>query len=165
MTRKAGLEALTWALEMQLAAGASSDCTPPSDSDFCRMLGEAGPLAKQDPRTALAFAKQSPDAADRAQFSDLPNAYVLHLLWITKPRGKGVKVEDSEADFMRAWRASAVANFCKDGGDFYAATWRPFAAWQIYDLGRLMVGHKRGDLLDQVDTVEQQVVHGEPTLF
>jgi hypothetical protein len=163
--RKAGLEALTWILEMQLAAGTQDTCRPPSDSLFCKWVAEVRPLAQQDPRTALAFAKQAPDAADRPQFDALPNAYMLRLLWVTKPPGKGVKWEDSEADLLQALRASPVANFCKDGGDFYARAFHPFAAWQIYDLGRLMAGHKPNDLLSQVDTVEQQVSQGEPTLF
>jgi hypothetical protein len=31
--------------------------------------------------------------------------------------------------------------------------------------GRLMAGHRSGDLLDQVDTIEGDVVRREPALF
>jgi hypothetical protein len=161
----AGLEALVWTLEMQLAAGANATCAAPSASDFCALAARAGPLAKLDPRTAIAFAKQSPDVADRSQFEGLSNAYVLRLLWATRPPGKGVKREDSETDLLHALQASPVANFCKDTGDFYARSWQPFAAWQVWDLGRLMAGHKSGDLLDQVDILEAEVMRREPTLF
>jgi hypothetical protein len=154
IAQSAGLEALVWGIEMQLAAGVSANCAPPADSDFCVLAARAGPLAKMDSRTAAAFAKQSPDADQRSQFDSLPNAYMLRLLWATRPPGKGVKPEDAELDLLHALQASAVANFCKDTGDFYARTWQPFAAWQAWDLGRLMAGHISGDLLDQVDTVE-----------
>jgi hypothetical protein len=161
----AGLEALVWTLEMQLAAGANATCAAPSTSEFCALAARAGPLAKMDPRTAIAFAKQSPDVAVRSQFDGLPNAYVLRLLWATRPPGKGVKPQDSEADLLHALEASPVANFCKDTGDFYARSWQPFAAWQVWDLGRLMAGHRSGDLLDWVDTLEAEVMRREPTLF
>jgi hypothetical protein len=161
----AGLEALVWVLEMQLAAGVSANCAPPAASDFCDLAAKAGPLAKQDSRTAVAFAKQSPDADQRAQFDSLPNAYVLRLLWATRPPGKGIKLEDSEVDLLHALQASAVANFCKDTGDFYAMAWQPFAAWQVWDLGRFMAGHTSGDLLDQVDTMEAEVARREPAFF
>ena len=161
----AGLEALVWGIEMQLAAGVNANCAPPAASDFCTLAAKAGPLAKMDSRTAVAFAKQSPDADQRSQFDSLPNAYVLRLLWATRPPGKGVKQEDAEVDLLHALQASAVANFCKDTGDFYARAWQPFAAWQAWDLGRLMAGHTSGDLLDQVDTIEAEVARREPAFF
>jgi hypothetical protein len=43
--------------------------------------------------------------------------------------------------------------------------WQPFAAWQVWDLGRLMAGHKPGDLLDHVDVVEADMVSTEPAYF
>jgi hypothetical protein len=55
--------------------------------------------------------------------------------------------------------------FCKDTGDFYARIWQVFAAWQVWDLGRLMAGHSSGDLLDQVDTLEVELVRREPAFF
>lgn len=165
IAKSAGLEALVWAIEMQLAAGVAATCTPPADSAFCTLAARAGPLAKMDSRTAIAFAKQSPDADQRPQFDSLPNGYVLRLLWATRPPGKGVKPEDSELDLLHALQASPVANFCKDTGDFYARIWQPFAAWQAWDLGRLMAGHVGGDLLDQVNTVEAEVARREPAFF
>jgi hypothetical protein len=161
----AGLEALIWGIEMQLAAGVQANCAPPAASDFCALAARAGPLAKMDSRTAVAFATQSPDADQRSQFDSLPNAYVLRLLWATRPPGKGVRREDAELDLLHALQASPVANFCKDTGDFYARGWQPFAAWQAWDLGRLMAGHTTGDLLDQVDTVEAEVARREPAFF
>jgi hypothetical protein len=161
----AGLEALVWGIEMQLAAGVNANCAPPAASDFCDLAAKAGPLAKMDSRTAVAFATHSPDADQRSQFDSLPNAYVLRLLWATRPPGKGVKREDAELDLLHAFQASPVANFCKDTGDFYARGWQPFPAWQAWDLGRLMAGHARGDLLDQVDTVEAEVARQEPAFF
>jgi len=62
-------------------------------------------------------------------------------------------------------RTSAVANFCKDTGDFYAAEWKPFAAWQAWDLGRLMTGHVAGDLLDSIDMLESKLTTDQPSLF
>ena len=161
----AGLEAFVWILEMQLAAGVQTPCAAPSTTDFCALAARAGPLAKTDSRMAIAFAARSPDAADRPQFDSLPNAYVLRLLWATRPPGKEIKYENSEHDLLVALQTSPVANFCKDTGDFYAGSWRPFAAWQVWDLGRLMAGHRSGDLLDQVDKIEADVVRREPTLF
>lgn len=124
----AGIEALVWTFEMQLAAGTNANCAAPSRGDFCALAARAGSLAKMDPRTAIAFTKQSTDVADRSQFDGLPNAYVLRLLWATRPPGQGVKREDSEADLLHALQASPVANFCKHTGDFYARSWQPFAA-------------------------------------
>ncbi len=161
----AGLEALIWVLEMQLAAGVQTPCTAPSEIDHCALAAQAGPLAKMDSRTAVAFTARSPDASDRAQFDSLPNAYLLHLLWATRPPGKGVKPEDSERDLLGALKASPIANFCKDAGDFYAGAWHPLAAWQVYDLGRLMPNHQSGDLLGQVDKLEAAIEAGMPTLF
>jgi hypothetical protein len=39
------------------------------------------------------------------------------------------------------------------------------AAWQVWDLGRLMAGHKPADLLDQVDAMEADMVSTEPAYF
>ena len=162
----AGLEALLWLLEMNLAVGhPTGGCTADDTSAYCTLLARAGPLARNDPRTTLAFAKQSPDAAQRAQFDTLPNAYLLKLLWATRPSGSGVNRADTERGLLQALRANAVVNFCKDTGDFYAAAWQPFAAWQVWDLGRLMAGHMHNDLLQQVDSVEDQLYLGESALF
>jgi hypothetical protein len=76
-----------------------------------------------------------------------------------------VEPAERERDLLAALRASAVANFCKDTGDFYATGWQPFAAWQVWDLGRLMAGHKSGDLLDQIDTSETNMVASLPAYF
>jgi hypothetical protein len=165
ISQGAGLEALLWVMEMQLAAGVQTPCSAPSDTDHCALAAQAGPLAKTDSRTAVAFAARSPDASDRAQFDSLPNAYFLHLLWATRPPGNGVKPEDSERDLIVALKASPIADFCKDAGDFYAGSWQPFAAWQVYDLGRLMSNHQSADLLGQVDKLEAAVESGMPTLF
>jgi hypothetical protein len=165
IAQSAGLEAMVWIIEMQLAAGAKSSCAAPSTTDSCALAARAGPLAKLDTRTAIAFAAHSPDAADRPQFDSLPNAYVLRLLWATRPPGKDVKPEDSEHDLLVALQTSPIANFCKDTGDFYAKSWHPFAAWQVWDLGRLMAGHRGGDLLDAVDAIEADVVRREPAFF
>lgn len=165
ISQQAGLEALLWIMEMQLAAGIQTPCSAPSDTDHCALAAQAGPLAKMDSRTAIAFTSRSPDASDRAQFDSLPNAYFLHLLWATRPPGNGVKREDSERDLIAALKASPIANFCKDAGDFYAGSWQPFAAWQVYDLGRLMPNHQSADLLGQVDKLEAAVEAGMPTLF
>ena len=128
-------------------------------------MARIGPVAKSDPRTALAFNKQSPDEGDRPQFDNLPNAYLLRLLWASRPPGKGVEPAERERDLLAALRASAVANFCKDTGDFYAMGWQPHLAWQVWDLGRLMAGHHRGDLLAQVDATEINMVTTEPDYF
>jgi hypothetical protein len=161
----AGLEAFLWVLEMQLAAGVNTSCAAPSTTDFCALAARVGLLAKMDSRMAIAFAARAPDEADRSQFDSLPNAYLLRLLWATRPPGKGVKYEDSEHDLLVALQTSPIANFCKDAGDFYAGSWRPFAAWQVWDLGRLMAGHRNGDLLSQVDAIEAEVTRREPALF
>jgi len=161
----AGLEAMAWIIELKLAAGAPADCAAPSTTDSCALAARAGPLARSDARTAIAFAAHSPDAADRSQFDSLPNAYVLRLLWATRPPGKGISPADSERDLLLALQTSPIANFCKDTGDFYARSWQPFAAWQAWDLGRLMAGHRKGDLLDDVDTLEAELTRKEPIFF
>jgi SOS response regulatory protein OraA/RecX len=161
----AGLEAIVWVMEMQLAAGVETPCSAPSETDHCALAAQAGPLARMDSRTAVAFAARSPDSSDRSQFTSLPNAYLLGLLWATRPPGNGVKPENSEHDLLVALTTRPIANFCKDAGDFYASAWYPFAAWQVWDLGRLMANHRSGDLLDQVDKMEAAVVTGIPTLF
>jgi hypothetical protein len=165
IAHSAGLEAMVWIIEMQLAAGVKQSCATPSTTDSCALAARAGPLAKLDSRTAIAFAAHSPDGADRSQFDSLPNAYVLRLLWATRPAGKDVKREDSEHDLLVALQTSPIANFCKDTGDFYAASWNPFAAWQAWDFGRLMAGHRSGDLLDSIDVIEAAVVQKEPAFF
>jgi hypothetical protein len=165
IAHSAGLEALVWVIEMQLAAGVNANCAASPTAQSCSLAAQAGPLAKMDSRTAVAFAQRSPDAEQRSQFDSLPNAYMLRLLWATRQPGKGVKLEDSELDLLHALQATPVANFCKDTGDFYARIWQPFAAWQAWDLGRLMAGHVSGDLLSQVDTLEAEVARREPTFF
>jgi hypothetical protein len=35
----------------------------------------------------------------------------------------------------------------------------------VWDLGRLMAGHRGGDLLDAVDAIEADVVRREPAFF
>lgn len=163
--RREGLEAMLWIVEMQLAAGVQGSCSASTPPDWCLLAARAGPLSKADPRSAIAFANASPDAADRPKFDDLPNAYVLRLLWATRTPGKEVKYEQSEQDLLAALQASPIANFCKDTGDFYAHSWRVFAAWQAWDLGRLMAAHRAGDLLERVDTMEAEVVRDLPALF
>jgi hypothetical protein len=154
-------------MEMHLADGVQTPCstTTPSEVDHCALAAQAGPLAKMDSRTPIAFATNSPDVGQRPQFDSLPNAYLLRLLWATRPPGSGVRREDSERDLLIAIKTSPIANFCKDAGDFYLSAWRPFAGWQVYDLGRLMANHRSGDLLDQVDKLEAAVETGMPALF
>jgi hypothetical protein len=109
--------------------------------------------------------KQAPNESDRARFDSLPNAYLLRLLWATRPPGSEVRRSETEHDLLAALQASPIANFCKDAGDFYAASWQPFAAWQIWDLGRMMAGHAPGDLLDSIDTLEANLTAGERIFF
>ncbi len=162
----AGLEAIVWLMEMNLAQGRPyAPCTPGDTRPFCSLSVRAGPLAKNDPRVAIAFTRSAPDKSSRAQFDTLPNAYLLRLLWATRPPGKDVEAQESERDLLAALRASPIANFCKDTGDFYAQQWQAFAAWQAWDFGRLMAGHTPGDLLETIDTVESNLAAGEHALF
>ncbi|MGC1459499.1 MAG: hypothetical protein WA825_14580 [Steroidobacteraceae bacterium] len=166
LDRGAGLEAMISVIEMNLALGhAAANCTAGDPRIFCVLAAKAGPLVRSDPRYAVAFGRQSPDITDRPQFDSLPNAYVLRLLWATRPPGKGVAREDTERDLLAALQSSPVANFTKDTGDFYAGGWEPFAAWQVWDLGRLMAGHVPDDLLHQIDSLEDQLYVGVPSLF
>ncbi|HTC52397.1 MAG TPA: hypothetical protein VK700_10705 [Steroidobacteraceae bacterium] len=164
--RGAGLEALVTVLEMNLARGpAATACMPADPRPFCALVEKAGPLFGNDPRYAIAFARQSPDLSERAQFDSLPNAYLLRLLWATRPPGKGIVREATERDLLAALNASPVVNFTKDTGDFYIGAWEPFAAWQVWDLGRLMAGHVSDDLLRQINSLEDQLYVGVPSLF
>lgn len=164
--RNAGLEGLLWLIEMSLAKGQPFGPCPAGDTTaHCSMAARVGPLAKSDPRTVVAFKQNAPDESERAQFDSLPNAYLLRLLWATRPAGKDVHPDENERDLLAALRASPIANFCKDTGDFYAAEWQPMAAWQAWDLGRLMAGHAKGDLLDSIDTLESSLATGEPAFF
>ncbi|HEY1313354.1 MAG TPA: hypothetical protein VGE92_05745 [Steroidobacteraceae bacterium] len=166
IARRAGLEAMLWAIEMNLAQGTPiSQCVEKDPRPYCSLLVRAGPLAKADPRTALGFTKQAPAEADRAQFAALPNAYLLRLLWATRPPGAGVDRKENERDLLAALEASPVANFCKDTGDFYAGSWQPFAAWQAWDFGRAMAGHRSGDLLGGVDALEASLASQEALFF
>ncbi len=164
--RHAGLEAMLWVMEMNLAEGTPvSACQPTDLRSYCALSEQAGPDVRADSRTAIAFTKQAPDEADRAQFATLPNAYLLRLLWATRPPGKGVERKEVEHDLLAALQASPVANFSKDTGDFYAMAWQPFAAWQVWDLGRLMAGHRAGDLLGSIDTLEASLATQESVFF
>lgn len=164
--RGAGLEALLTVLELNLTQGrAASTCSAGDPRVFCSLLARVGPLLRNDPRYAVAFTRQSPVMADRQQFDSLPNAYLLRLLWATRPAGKGVVRETTAPDLLAALKASPVANFTKDTGDFYIGSWEPFAAWQVWDLGRLMAGHVPDDLLHGIDSLEDQLYVGVPSLF
>jgi hypothetical protein len=164
--RGAGLEAMLWLIEMDLARGRPF---PPCENDdagaYCRMWAQATRLARADSRTGVAFMTQAPDAGDRSQFHSLPNAYLLRFLWTTRPPGRGVAHDQSELDLLAALRASPVANFCKDAGMFYMARSQPFAAWQAWDFGRALAGHTWGDLLDSIDALERDLAAREPELF
>lgn len=164
--RGAGLEALGTVLEMNLALGhVAPNCTSGDLRTYCSLLVRSGTLSKNDPRFAIAFARRSPDLSNRPQFDSLPNAYLLRLLWATRLAGKGVVPEATERDLLAALQASPVANFTKDTGDFYMGNWQPFAAWQVWDLGRLMAGHVPDDLLHGIDSLEDQLYVGVPSLF
>jgi len=164
--RNAVFEAYLWVVEMDLAGGERPAACGDSDPrPSCSLMRRIGPALKADPRTALMTAGHAPDLADRARVDDVPNAYVSRLLWATQPRGKGVTPEQPESDLLEALRASPVANFTKDTGDFYARSWRPFEAWQVWDLGRLMAGHHDGDLLGSIDSLETQLEQTLPGYF
>jgi hypothetical protein len=164
--RGAGLEALTWVLEMSLAQGRPpGPCSPQDPTPYCQLIRRAAALAKEDTRTAIANQKQAPDKVDRPQFDSLPNAYLWRLLWATRPPGKDVSHSETEHDLLAALKASPIANFCKDTGDFYAAAWEPFVAWQVWDLGRAMAGHTEGDLVSSIDTLEAKLAAGERAFF
>lgn len=164
--RQAGLEALLWLMEMDLAGGVpQAQCQPGDPRIYCLLAVRAGPAARADPRTAVAFAKKAPDEVDRAQFAALPNAYLLRLQWATRPPGKGVERQEGEQDLLAALKSSPVANFSKDTGDFYAMEWQPFAAWQAWDFGRLMAGHRPGDFLGSIDTLEAALAERESVFF
>lgn len=164
--RGAGLEAMLWLLEMQLAAGTQADCRQaPNPDPFCQLAPQAGPLAKADPRFALTFGAQAPGEADRHKFDDLPNAYLTRVLFATKPHPQDVTAAENEAGLLSGIKAAPIANFCKDAGDFYLQNWNPAAAWQVMDLGRQMAGHHAGDLLSSLDEVEARLVTAAPSLF
>jgi hypothetical protein len=164
--RGAGLEALLTLTEMGLAQGhPTGACATGDPREFCALAVKAGPLVRSDARYAVGFAQQSPALEDRAQFDNLPNAYLLRLLWATRPPGKGVSRDLIERDLLAALRTTPVADFTKDTGDFYASGWQPFAAWQVWDLGRLMAGHQSDDLLHAIDSLEDQLYIGLPSLF
>jgi hypothetical protein len=164
--RGAGLDAMLWLIEMNLAQGhPPGQCAEGDPRAFCALSAKVSPLLNTDPRFSSAFARQSPDLSDRQRFDNLSNGYMLRLLWATRPAGKDVKREATERDLLAALSASPVADFTKDTGDFYAEGWQPFAAWQVWDLGRLMAGHKADDLLHPIDELEDQIYIGVPSLF
>lgn len=164
--RGAGIEALLTLTEMSLAQGHPlGACATGDTREFCALAVKAGPLVKSDARYPVAFAQQSPALADRAQFDNLSNAYLLRLLWATRPAGKGVSRDLIERDLLAALSTAPIADFTKDTGDFYASGWQPFAAWQVWDLGRLMAGHQPDDLLHAIDALEDQLYVGLPSLF
>ena len=166
IARGAGLEAFLWIIEMQLAIGTPTPACAPNDAAaYCRLLAKVGPMANADSRTAVAFGKEAPDEADRHKFDDLPNAYLLGVLFATRPHQPGAIAADDERGLLAGLQKSPVANFCKDTGDFYIHQWNPFAAWQAWDFGRLMAGHRAGDLLDNVDALEAQMLQRAPMFF
>jgi hypothetical protein len=166
LDRNQGLEGMLWLLEMNLAQGhPTGQCEDKSETTYCVQIRRAGPLLKKDPRAALAFQGKAPDESERESFDSLPNAYMLHLLWATKQPGKDVPAAESAHGLLEALKTRAIANFCKDTGDFYARSAQPFAAWQAWDFGRLMANHVPDDLLENVDTLETNLQKGEPALF
>jgi hypothetical protein len=161
-----GLQALLWQRELRLAAGPPPpECAKSDRRPACALGQAATSLAESDDRTELAFAPQSPPLKQRAAFADLPNGYLLRLMWATRPPGEKVTFAESEKGVLEALKASPVANFCKDAGDFYAGAWKERAAWQVWDLGRLMAGHRPGDLLDAIDAIEARLVSSYPEAF
>ena len=158
LARNASVEAYLWVVEMSLAGGEKlAACSATDPRPTCTLMRRLGPGLRADPRVALITSGHAPDLADRARLDDVPNAYVQRLLWATQPPGKGVTREQVEQDLLQALRTSPVANFTKDAGDFYARAWRPFEAWQVWDLGRRMAGHRDGDLLGAIDALEAQL--------
>jgi hypothetical protein len=160
-----GLQALLWVQEMRLAQGSSPECLPNDRRPACALMQVATSLAENDPRTDVAFGQQSPPQSLRAAFGDLPNAYLLGLLWAARPPGAKVTFAESEQGVLAALKARPVAGFCKDAGDFYANAWKAKAAWQIWDLGRLMAGHRKGDVLEQIDGLEASLAQDYPGFF
>lgn len=161
-----GLQALLWQRELRLAAGPPPpECIKGDHRSMCALGEAANSLAEGDDRTPIAFAPVSPPLKERGAFGDLPNGYLLRLIWATLPPGEKVTFAESEKGVLEALRASPVANFAKDGGDFYAAHWKERAAWQVWDLGRLMAGHRPGDLLSQIDALEERLSTSYPEFF
>ncbi len=166
IARGAGVEAYLWVIEMSLAAGVQSGaCAAQDASERCMLLARVKPLLLADPRRAAITAPAAPDAATRAAFDDVPNAYLQRLLWATRPPAKDVPVGQGEQDLLAALRASPVANFTKDTGDYYLQHWQPAQAWQVWDLGRRMAGHRDGDLLESVAAVERELERKLPDYF
>jgi len=161
-----GLQAVLWQRELILAAGPPPpECLKGDHRPLCTLGEAASGLADGDDRTQMAFAPQSPALKERAAFADLPNGYLLRLLWALRPPGQKVTFAESERGVLDALKASPVANFAKDAGDFYAAAWKERAAWQVWDLGRLMAGHRQGDLLTQIDVLEERLASSYPEFF
>lgn len=161
-----GLEALLWQMEMRLAEGVvPPECVHNDPRSMCAFSEVARSLADSDERTAVAFAGRSPPMKLRAAYADIPNAYLLQLLWATEPPGAKVTFADSERGVLAALQAVPVANFCRNAGDFYAGAWKAAQAWQIWDLGRLMAGHRSGDLLDGINTLEASLAREYPSFF
>jgi hypothetical protein len=160
-----GLEAMLWLTEMDLARGPPFNCESGDGSAYCELWSRAAHLAQEDPRTSIAFADTAPNAADRYKFNDLPNAYVLQLSWAALPHGPGAPHAVEEIGLLAALKASPVANFCRSAGLVYASEGQAFAAWQLWDFGRQMAGHKPGDLLDAIDTLEAELITREPFFF
>lgn len=163
---RSGLEAAVDLIEMNLAVGqAQTQCREGDPREVCVLAAKTARLVKSDPLYAIAFAANSPDATQRPKFDGLRESPVLRLLWATKPPGNGVGRDDTERDVLAALTYSPVANFTKGAGDFYIVGRDPFAAWQVWDLGRQMAGHRRGDLLQTVDSLEDELYVGAGSLF
>jgi hypothetical protein len=166
IARGAGLEALLWLTEMDLARGRPfALCQPGDPRDYCVLTEQAERLARTDSRTSVAYMTPVPGPADRRQFGSLPNAYVLQFLWATRAEPNAAARDTGERDLLAALKASPVPNFCKEAGVFYASEWQPYVAWQLWDFGRLMAGHLAGDLLDAIDTLEANLATSQPALF
>jgi len=160
-----GLAAMLWLTEMNLARGPPFHCESGETSPYCELWSRAAHLAEDDPRTSAAFADTAPNAADRYKFNDLPNAYVLQLSWAALPEDPGAGHALEEIGLLAALKASPVANFCRYAGLLYASEGQAFAAWQVWDFGRHMAGHKPGDLLDAIDTLEAELASREASFF
>jgi len=163
--RNAAVEAYLWVIEMTLAQAVQGGCTADDTRAPCVLSRQIGPALKADPRVDIVSSAKAPDSAQRARFGDVPNAYMLRLLWATRPPARDVPAEVPEQDLLEALQASPVANFAKDAGDYYAARWRPYEAWAAWDLGRRMAGHRDGDLLSAIDHLEGDLEQNLPELF
>lgn len=170
LARGASLEAALWSMEAVLAGSAdmAAICpTPQNAGEPCQTLRQAFRAGMADPRASVLFAKGPlKKETSLPDLSGLSNAHVGRLLTATRlvmGGGGGAGVENAYQAALGS--GPGVVGYYKDIGDYYVRYYQHPTAWRLYDLGRMLPGHRQGDLLSEIDRMEAKLRKDFPELY